>query len=100
MISSTSLLTAYQKNLSDGLSVLDSLNEYNENFSIEAYLILNAKCYLLNNKTLDDFELPGYFIEVYKSDDGYEIIIEDLIFELEIVDDMITSYKVNSLMIQ
>lgn len=72
-------------------SIYILLKESIDDFKQEAKIIDEAKCYLINNKNLDDFNYDGAY--TYETGVGYCLIYNDLIINLEVEDGMITDYS-------
>ena len=62
-----------------------------DDFAIEAKIIDEAKCYLVNYGNLDDFDYDGAY--TYETGKGYMLIYNGLVINLEIEDKMIVDYS-------
>lgn len=79
---------AYYDSVKSANEVFIKLRENISTFEKEAYLINEAKCYVANFETLDDFEIDdGY---AYQSGNGYVLIYDDIKLYVELDGKMIT----------
>lgn len=93
MMSSMSLLLAMSDFIINANDIYYLLKNDIDNFSKEAKVIDEAKCYLINYKNLDDFDYDGAY--GYETGDGYKLIYDDLIINLVVEDGIITDYYFN-----
>ena len=68
------------------------LDEFYDEFSKEAILISEIKCYLANKGDLDDFNYDG--VETSRDNDNYYINYDGLNIYLETADKMIVDYSI------
>lgn len=72
----------------------DNLYNFIDDFYDEAELINEAKCYLLNNSTLEDLSLSKGVAVVSKHFNGYDISYNGLNIYLEVEDNIVTDYTI------
>lgn len=54
-------------------SVYENLRYYEEIFAMEAKAISHAECMLANGLELEDFNVDGIHVRVYRKSDGYDL---------------------------
>lgn len=91
MISSISLIIAMSDYIITSNNILIMLKDNIDSFEKEARIIDEAKCYLINYDTLDDFEYLG--VSAYEVGNYYYINYDGLNIKLEVKDGMILSYS-------
>ena len=69
------------------------LEEYIDIFEKESIVIDKFKCLLLQEEEIDDFSVNGNNVNVYKNNNEYTLLFDDLILQLFTKDKMIMSYQ-------
>ena len=69
------------------------LEEYIDVFEKESIVIDKFKCLLLQEEEIDDFSVNGNNVNVYKNNNEYTLLFDDLILQLFTKDKMIMSYQ-------
>ena len=67
-----------------------------EVFELEANVIYYAKCYLANNEYLNNFEINGYEVMVYNTNQGYDLYIENYCINLITYEKQILSFHIKN----
>lgn len=70
-----------------------NLREYEDIFEKEAKVIGHAKCYILQNDDLDDYMVDGIYVSVYNTSNGYKLVFDEYVMELEVYDRQIVDFK-------
>ena len=70
-----------------------NLIEVENKYEIEYKVINYVKCYLLQNKELESFNIDGIDVDVSKDDDDYYILFNDQILYISTLDGEIIDYK-------
>lgn len=66
-----------------------NLDEFYDDFALEAKIINEAKC-LVANDMLEDFYVDGYLVSVYKDGSDYVLSYNGLDMAIKVEDKMIT----------
>ena len=61
-------------------------------FEQEAYVLSYAKCALLRNEELDDFNIKGINVSVYNTGNGYELCFNGHTIEIEVYDKLVIDF--------
>ena len=70
------------------------LEEFIDSFALEAELINEAKCFLINYHYLEDMNLSSGTAYFYQNGSNYNVEYAGLRFYIETNDQMITNYNV------
>ena len=84
MMNVIALISAMSNYIAMANSVYSSLEEYNEFFNAESKVVSYAKCYLLQNGELDDFNASGINVSVYENSNGYTLYFDDYALEIQV----------------
>lgn len=74
-------------------NVYINLNDFYDNFSIEAKIISEAKCIVANYGELKDFYIDEGYVSVEDLNGSYVLSFNDLSYKISIEDKMITYYE-------
>lgn len=69
------------------------LEEYIDIFEKESIVIDRFKCLLLREEEIDDFSVNGNSVNVYKNNNEYTLLFDNLTLQLFTKDKMIMSYQ-------
>ena len=69
--------------------VFENLQECEEDFEAEAFVIDAFRCMLARKEEISDFETQGIHVEVYMKSDGYELHYLDCRMSVSVYEDMI-----------
>lgn len=69
------------------------LEEYIDIFEKESIVIDRFKCLLLREEEIDDFSVNGNSVSVYKNNNEYTLLFDNLTLQLFTKDKMIMSYQ-------
>ena len=70
------------------------LQQYSEAFSYEAYVIQRAKCLLLQEGELEDFDTAGIHVTVSKNPEGYDLYYFSYRIRLSVYEKQIINFYV------
>ena len=79
--------------ISKSNEVYINLIEVEDKYEIEYKVINYIKCYLLQNRDLESFDIDGISVEVSKDNDDYFILFNDQVLYISTLDGEIIDYK-------
>lgn len=79
--------------ISKSNKVYINLIEVEDKYEIEYKVINYIKCYLLQNRDLESFDIDGISVEVSKDNDDYFILFNDQVLYISTLDGEIIDYK-------
>ena len=90
-----SLIAAKSDYIFKADQVYRNLRDFEETFESEAQVINFAKCVLIRNEELQDFNVNGISVSVYEDHDGYELHYLDYVMDLSVYEDQIIAFDVH-----
>ena len=72
--------------------VFANLEECEEDFEAEAFVIDAFKCMLARKEEIGDFETHGIHVNVYRKNEGYELYYLDCRISVSVYEDMIVDF--------
>ena len=75
-------------------NVYENLKTFEENFEMEAKVINYAKCELIRNDSLQDFEVDGIAVRVYDYNNRYELYYDCYKMSIEVNDRQIVYFEI------
>lgn len=90
-------MIAFSYHLSKSLDTIYLLKNYQDNFEIETLVITNAKCQLLQDNKIEDFNVNGFSVYVSQTSNGYNLECLNYVFDITVNDNLVIDYVVHRL---
>ena len=88
-----SIVTAKADYIRKANEVYLNLRSFEEVFSKEAKVISHAKCLLLREESLSDFEVGGIRVRVFQTVNGYDLYFENYVLSIVTYDRQIIDFQ-------
>ena len=75
-------------------TVYNNLLSAQDTFALEVSVISYAKCALLNEKEFKSFNVDGYHVSIYETNDGYNLYVQDYCINIVVYERQIISYSI------
>ena len=94
MCAMMSLIAAKSDYIVKANSVYRNLQDFEEVFAYEAAVLNRAKCILVRDEELEDFNVDGINVSVYRSKNGYQLNYLDYVMDIDVYEKQIIDFSV------
>lgn len=90
-----SIIAMKSEYISCANKVYNNLQEVENIFEKEAYVLSYVKCLLLKEEELDDFYINGINVNAYEISNGYELCFDGIVMNIETYDKQIINFEIS-----